>query len=188
MNFANIVDDGIRKESYRYFNSYDRRKETDENLGSAWHARRVKEMKGPKGLYWNLNSIRRKEAQDIANALHRNAKIEFLRKALGSEDQLQELASQIATGSIARGGTNLYGGGYRYQKMLDTLAQTEHLRWNASHEMMGYTLGNSKDEIRFTHNCITTWENLETDEIRGYDYAVVETSLFMYFEETKHQL
>lgn len=185
--YANIVDDGIRKESYRYFNSYDRRKETEENLGTAWRERRAKEMTGPNGLYWNLNSIRRKESQDIANALHRNVKTELLRKALGSEDLLLELASLIATKSIVRGGTNLYGGGYRFQDVLDTLAKTEHLRWNASHEMMGYTLGECKDEIRFTHNCLTTWEELDSDVTRGYDYAVVETSLFMYFEETKQK-
>lgn len=185
--YANIVDDGIRKESYRYYNSYEKNNETEEVLGKAWHARRQKEMKGEKGLYWNLNSIRRKEAQDIANAVHRNAKIELLRKALGAEEELQELARQIDAKSITRGALNLYGGGYRYQEVLDTLAQTEHLRWNASHEMMGYEWGERKDEIRFTHNCITTWENLDSDEVRGYDYDVVETSLRMYLEESKQQ-
>lgn len=183
--YANVVDDALRKESYHYYNSYEGITETDEEIGAAWQQRRENEMKGGNGLYWNLNSVRRKEAQDTANALHRNAKIELIRKALGTEAKLQTLAHLIASKTLKRDGSNRYEGGQQNQALLDTLAQTEHLRWNASHEMMGYVKGDAKDESRFTHNCLTTWDLLDSDETRGYDYDVVETSLFMYHKEQK---
>lgn len=182
--YDNIIDESIRKESFRYYNRYNKKMETDGELGNEWNARREKEMSGNSGKYWNLNSVRRKEMQDIENALHRNTKIELMRKALGNnEARLVDLASRIANGSMLRNGVNLYARGPRYQALLDTLAQTEHLRWNASHRLLGYTHGAKKDEIRFTHNCLTGWENLDSDETRGYDYDVVETTLCMYMIE-----
>jgi hypothetical protein len=66
--------------------------------------------------------------------------------------------------------------------LLLNLARTEHLRWNASHEVLGYlptadyikTYGNdfsddpyelrhTCDERRKTHNCIIPWENLDAE-------------------------
>lgn len=181
--YANIIDDRLRRESYVYFNGYIGVHEPEKELGNAWRARRQKEMRGPNGQYWNLNSVRRKEAQDAANAMHRNVKLELMRKALGSEQRLHELAELLTRGELKRDAQNVYAGGSEYQAILDTLAQTEHLRWNASHEVMGYVRGEAKNEIRFTHECLTDWELLSTDEIRGYDYEVVEKSLQMYLQQ-----
>ena len=64
-------------------------------------------------------------------------------------------------------------------RVLDVLAQTEHLRWNASHEILGYQdKGNEKykDEARLYHGCIKEWEAL-SDKIKSFDYNVVDVSL-----------
>ncbi|MDE6023152.1 MAG: hypothetical protein K2G13_06580, partial [Muribaculaceae bacterium] len=59
-------------------------------------------------------------------------------------------------------------------KVLNVMAQTEHLRWNASHEILGYVYDkDGKDEIRLCHNCLTDWENLD-EETRSYDNNVVD--------------
>ena len=66
-------------------------------------------------------------------------------------------------------------------KVLDTLAQTEHLRWNASHEVLGYQNSGDekfKDEARLYHGCIKRWDEL-SDYVKSFDYNVVDVSLGM---------
>ena len=48
--------------------------------------------------------------------------------------------------------------------LLRNLAVTEHLRWNAAHEMMGYKgdkKASSCDDLKKTHNCLVPWEDLD---------------------------
>ncbi len=63
--------------------------------------------------------------------------------------------------------------------MLDVLAMTEHLRWCASHEILGYRdQGDEefKDEARLQHGCLKPWDEL-SDEKKSYDYNIVDVSL-----------
>ena len=53
------------------------------------------------------------------------------------------------------------------------IAQTEHLRWTASHEILGYVSSGVKDEVRFTHDCMKDW-NLLTESVRSYDCNVAD--------------
>lgn len=53
------------------------------------------------------------------------------------------------------------------------LAQTEHLRWVAAHEIMGYRYGEHKDYLRYLHNNIIPWSQL-TQEARTYDYLTYQ--------------
>ena len=65
------------------------------------------------------------------------------------------------------------------------LAITEHLRWNASHEMLGYRRGDINNHRERTHKCLTHWQNLSSgplknsDDYKLFDYNVVETSLYL---------
>ena len=65
-------------------------------------------------------------------------------------------------------------------RLIDVLAQTEHLRWNASHRLLGYRCPGSdtfgRDERRMTHGCIRPWRAL-TPALREYDYKVVRHAL-----------
>ena len=59
------------------------------------------------------------------------------------------------------------------------LAQTEHLRWNASHEILGYKDEgdeNFKDEARLKHGCLKPWNKL-SEKMQSNDYDVVDVSL-----------
>jgi hypothetical protein len=60
--------------------------------------------------------------------------------------------------------------------ILATLAWTEHLRWCASHEVLGYVYGDKKDEARMTHDNLVPWQEL-TEEVQSYDCNVVDVSL-----------
>ena len=64
-------------------------------------------------------------------------------------------------------------------RVLEVLAQTEHLRWMASHEILGYRDEGSetdKDEARLVHGCLKPWHKLSS-LVRSYDYNVVDVSL-----------
>lgn len=79
------------------------------------------------------------------------------------------------------------------------LARLEHLRWNASHEMLGYSPYSKNeqnphycDERTRKHNCLLPWQDLdkesqETTKAKGweadyqaFDYCVVDTTLLSY--------
>ena len=51
------------------------------------------------------------------------------------------------------------------------LAVCEHLRWNASHEMLGYVYGDETSDLQKTHKYLKPWENLP-DYIQYYDELV----------------
>ena len=63
----------------------------------------------------------------------------------------------------------------------------EHLRWNASHIMLGYVpmtdevqkfISGTCDEVTKQHSCIVDWNKLDC-ETQGYDYEVVKTTVLM---------
>ena len=76
------------------------------------------------------------------------------------------------------------------------LARLEHLRWNASHEMLGYRKGNkdlhSCDERTREHNCLRPWNELDCESLavrqaegwpadyKSYDFGVVDISILLY--------
>ncbi len=161
-------------------------------LDYAWNIRHEKELsvriKGyPK--YSNVMSIRRKESQDMENALHRYTKRVIALKALNNESLLCRMESGIRHYTITRNESNEYVENGKVQRqyctIMTTLAQMEHLRWNASHEMLCYVWGPEKDEAYSEHDCLVSWEDLASDIIRGYDYEVVDRSFRLADEERK---
>lgn len=58
----------------------------------------------------------------------------------------------------------------------ENLAIGEHIRWQASHETLGYIYGASKDEILKRHCYIAPYSVLSS-EVKHYDWIVVKTSL-----------
>jgi len=173
-SYSAIVCDQIRREAWLYYNSYygvsmlqdkDFEKLDEEQKQSgkycsvyvpdyAWRIRRSKELTvGANGYpnYAQVMSIRRKEEQEMENAFHRHTKLYVAQKASGDEEA--QLNDTLRT----------------------TLAQMEHLRWNASHEMLGYVWGQQKSDASSEHPCLVAWEDL-TEEIQGYDYEVVDRS------------
>lgn len=159
----------------------------------------------------NLQKLHRKETQDKANALHEATKMKVLEEIIPNwcNQLVPNIFEFINTGQhvivrIKRKHqhkdnpkevhyTDLDS---KEQLMMDNLAKLEHLRWNASHEVLGYTPMPSSvpdnergcDEARVTHNCLIDWEDLdnESDKIdyirdyKIYDYGVVETTIDIY--------
>lgn len=183
----NIIDDSMQKESIRYYNSYEGITESEKELGTAWNARRAKKLGVRPYGFGNINEVRRMEFQDMENAWHRKTKIAIIEKSLGENAELSDFAREVT--SHTRNTDNSYGIDTAWETIMTTLAQMEHLRWNASHEMLGYeyepSVKKEERDIKMQHNCLTSWNKLDGDETRGYDYKVIETSLKMYLEESR---
>lgn len=159
----------------------------------------------------SLQTLHRKETQDKANALHEATKMKVLESIIPNwfnqlvpcifdfvntgkqvivrvkrKHQYKENPKEVHYTDLEP----------KDQLLIDNLAKLEHLRWNASHEVLGYTsmpdavpdIERGCDETSITHNCLIDWEELdkESDRIsyindyKIYDYGVVETTIDIY--------
>ena len=140
-----------------------------------------KEFKGFSPTFSGMTRLRRIQTQNRQNCLHLYTKQRLAREALG-EKAYASLTShnlyrkenkveyQCADG--AKPDPNIV-------TVLDVLAKTEHLRWCASHEILGYREHGDcgfKDEAKLLHGCLAPWESL-TEAVKSYDYNVVDVSL-----------
>lgn len=131
--------------------------------------------------YTAISKLRRVRKQNFANSLHIKTKEILAKKAL-DEKQYQKLAELKL---VRKENETVYHNNDGSQpdpqiiKVLNVLAQTEHLRWTASHEILGYIDAgtvNHKDEARLEHGCMKNWQDLIPSKKR-YDYNVVDVSL-----------
>lgn len=148
----------------------------------------------------DMRSLRRKESQDLSNSLHKETKMYLLRNALSSNANWQDFIKRYFKddGKPDRSGSydkivyrNLTE---KENQAILNLARLEHLRWNASHEMLGYTKGDNMhgcDERARKHNCLRPWEELDkegktvtelegwTCDYKAFDFAVADVSIWL---------
>ena len=140
------------------------------------------EYEGYAPTYSSVMKLRRIQSQNVANSLHKDTKKWLAESALGEEGYEEMLRH----GLERREGSLIYSWRDRanlsienVQRVLDVLAQTEHLRWNASHEILGYYGYKDegfKDEARLVHGCLRDWDKLK-ENTKSYDYNIVDVSL-----------
>lgn len=108
---------------------------------------------------------RRQKAQDYSNSLHKTTK----RMLCEPYADLEELIYIVNDNSTHCAEVN--------KEILEHLAVCEHLRWEASHMLMGYEPTTGKtDDLKKLHNCIKSYKEL--DEVtKHYDWLVVKNSL-----------
>lgn len=153
----------------------------------------------------SLRKLRRQESQDRANALHSGTKVILLKEAM--KKLAKENGTVLDWYSFylryfnADGSTNVEGKqtDIRYpglsgkeNEIICRLAQLEHLRWNAAHELMGYVFyegGKSCDERTMRHNCLCPWDKLDKQsdlitewscDYKKYDFGIVDTTVALY--------
>lgn len=159
-----------------------------------------------------LRKLRRQESQDMANALHAGTKMILLENAM--KELYEENDSTVdwysfylryfnpdGTTDVEGSQSNIHYPGLsaRENEIILRLAQLEHLRWNAAHELMGYVFnesGNECDERTMRHNCLCSWDKLDkqSDMITGwdcdykkYDFCVVDTTVALNREKLLDQ-
>ena len=148
----------------------------------------------PIPLSWSIRpSIKRKEQQDINNYLHIDTKLRLIIDSKTKHDK--RICQELYDGLVFNNSGRKYViENKKYSNIYTNLARTEKLRWNASHEMLGYlpNEGTGCNELDKTHNCLINWCNLpEATErynkeaqkkgwslvdYQAYDYLVVKTT------------
>lgn len=150
--FDNIVSDRYSRCAQIYYEGYAAIADGEDH--QSWNQRRKSIIDKGAPIWARLQEIYLKEVQDRSNAVHALTKLKIIELAGDKAADYEDLNAQLK----------------------EVLAMTEHLRWNASNELMGYVYGEEKDYKRKTHPCIVPWEKLPEDTQR-YDYIVTKTSM-----------
>ena len=172
-----IIDNRYEQQAKEFYKAYCKATSSSES----WEER-VEEEKNKSGdeRIYGMRSLRRKEGQDKANCQHCYTKQQLLN--LENRNEPLELPEWTETESILdhEGATENH-----WLVCLYNVAICEHLRWNASHLMMGYVpmtadvkkrFDDTCDERTKQHLCIVDWNQLPCGT-QGYDYSVVKTTV-----------
>lgn len=130
------------------------------------------------GTYEKRCEIRRKRAQDFSNSLHVTTKRKLCE---GYDTHKTKVVDQILDANKGDDGKVHCKGDYC--EILEHLAVCEHLRWEASHMIMGYRPvakdGDPTDEMKKLHKYIKPY-SLLPEHIKHFDWLVVKNSLKIY--------
>ena len=192
--YDNIISDKLEEEAKRYKAMYDasinalkRQSGHKEETAPTWENEHkdlmqlTEEYKGYSPTYSGITRLRRIQSQNMANCFHTQTKQKLAYKALGEKDYavLAEYQLFRKENEITYSWKESAIPNNSIIRVLDVLAQTEHLRWNASHELLGYRNEGGeehKDEAKLQHGCLKTWQELSTI-VQSYDYNMVDVSL-----------
>lgn len=199
-----IFNDIHKQNAVRFERNYnkikDQYKENDDRIKD-YKDKREKEK---------IEELRKKErtdSQNLANSYHCATKIKLLKEGI-SEDEQSAFFERLSLMTRCPKNVIDYKGEYWYEDsyghkledetiLMTNLAKCEHLRWNASIEMLGYETNKddsfSCNELTMKHNCLTSWDGLhqiwldlkdkkQYSEYKQYDFNVVETSIKLYIE------
>ena len=172
-----IINNRYEQQAREFYKAYCKATSSSDS----WEDRADKEKNklGVKRIY-GMRSLRRKEGQDKANCQHCYTKQRLLN--LENRNGSLELPEWTDKESILdhEGATENH-----WLVCLYNVAICEHLRWNASHLMMGYVpmtpdvkkhIDGTCDERTKQHLCIVDWNQLPCGTQR-YDYFVVKTTV-----------
>lgn len=174
-----IIDNRYEQQAKEFYKAYCKATSSSDS----WEDRSDKEKNklGVERIY-GMRSLRRKEGQDKANCQHCYTKQRLLN--LENRNEPLELPEWTDKESILdhEGATENH-----WLVCLYNVAICEHLRWNASHLMMGYVpmtadvkkhIDGTCDERTKQHLCIVDWNQLPCGT-QGYDYFVVKTTVLI---------
>lgn len=189
-----IISDKLMEDAKKFKERYDRsiaalRKQMGEKVeeSKSWDdeykdlMQLGEKFQGFSPTYSGMMRLRRIQTQNRQNCLHLFSKQQLARKALDQQTFEKLLSSNLmrkdnSVKYICQDGS---APDPKIVAVLDVLARTEHLRWCASHEILGYRDEGEvsfKDEAKLLHGCLRPWECL-TEAIQSYDYNIVDVSL-----------
>lgn len=177
-----VVDDAEKDEAVKFYEAYCQvADEKCRSFNDRWHY----EVEEEQTQLLGYRRINRKLMQDRANSKHCYTKERLL--GLYGMSKTPELPSWPIKMEIG----NQAEKDWRFRLL--NVSICEHLRWNASHLMMGYlpmsveeaeAISNSCNERTKRHLCITDWDKLpENPDYKEYDYMAVCTTIKQYFNK-----
>lgn len=183
--YDNIIADTLEVRAREYKSLYERTVNPRDKINkNAWDDCYDKYMqleepyKTYSPTYFGIMKLRRCQMQDYANSLHEITKSILVDKALEKcgldRSYFRKLARKKKTMKY------VWPRGVEEKAEICAIAyvlgQTEHLRWVASHELIGYLSANQKNEVRLYHDCLKDWSKLD-EETRSYDCNVSDILL-----------
>ncbi|MDD3040102.1 hypothetical protein [Bacteroides sp.] len=129
-----------------------------------------------------IQDIKRQEFQDMANVYHVATKLKLVGMFDATVEELNRICESFTGKKVTSTDVEYPNGSEQLNDMMKNLAKCEHLRWNTSHEMMGYTRNEditSAYIIAQKHHCLVAWDEMDRLNLgsyKEYDYLVVETS------------
>ena len=182
----NIVSDRLKMEAIKFKEKYDQSIAAMNTKATPldWEAERRDlmqlndEYKGFSPTYSGVLRLRRIQRQNMENCFHQYTKLLLASTALGPE-KMKLLKHLTRKENEIVYQWNQHAPDDSVTRVLQVLSQTEHLRWVASHEILGYREDGSedfKDETRLLHGCLKPWNQLSS-WVQSYDYNVVDVSL-----------
>lgn len=209
-SYKTIIREDLTRKGKRFFTNYMR----IQNENDTWEGRRGRLTKvevsesGEIGFPTlnNLRKLRRQESQDMSNALHIATKMRLLKNALGDDYDWEDFTDRFfgpdGTSTLMGSFDNLHYSclSDKENEIMLRLAQLEHIRWNAAHEILGYENSQPNqhkcDERTMSHNCLKDWNQLDKESIassdsfwtcdyKAYDFSVVDTSISIYMNKDK---
>lgn len=190
-----IVNEALTEKGKRFQAEYARLK----GEKKLWDERRKEAQEA--GTLDSMRELRRKEAQDLANALHAGTKLYMLKQSMPDGFDWDYFLSRYfdENDMVNRDGSFksiTYPLLDRFEnKTILNLARLEHLRWIASHEMLGYIKGreglHSSDERTCEHNCLRPWQELDDEskatqkeqgwdcDYKAFDFCVVDNTIML---------
>lgn len=121
------------------------------------------------GTYKERCKALRQIAQNYSDCLHMETKKRIC------DSFYHKFAENIASPSSFDGSRHYIGNDDDAARVMKYLAIGEKLRWNASHEILGYVRGEDTDDQIKTHKYLGTYDELEP-QVRHYDWLVVKNS------------
>jgi hypothetical protein len=182
----NIVSDRLKMEAIKFKEKYDQSIAAMNTKATPldWEAERRDlmqlndEYKGFSPTYSGVMRLRRIQRQNMENCFHQYTKLLLASTALGPE-KMKLLKHLTRKENEIVYQWNQHAPDDSVTRVLQVLSQTEHLRWVASHEILGYREDGSedfKDETRLLQGCLKPWNQLSS-WVQSYDYNVVDVSL-----------
>ena len=172
-----VLSDSIMCDAMEFNAAYENNPHSaKEQWNANFGAMELKKMVFGKGLpkYHAIADINRRVEQNVSNSMHMSTKMHLLGLYGSSNpDELKKFAEIVAT---RENGKISYVCGAKEAELLLNCAIVEHERWLASHKLMGYVFGETKDYVKKMHNCIVPWNDL-SEETQSYDCNVVDTTL-----------
>ena len=197
-SYEMVINEALTQKGKKYQKSYARLRGEKE----LWDVRRNEAQN--KASIDSMRSLRRKELQDLGNALHADTKLYLLKKAIQESMGVDYDWSDFINRYFDNDNMPLCEGSYNKIKyplltayennIILNLARLEHLRWVASHEMLGYTKAHDGlhkcDERTREHNCLRPWQELDDEskaasspgwqaDYKLFDFSVVDNSILL---------
>lgn len=168
--YDNMTNENLRTRAKNYFAGYMRAQGDTRDAETLWN-KREKEIETTPDFALHAKRVRQR-SQDYANCFHISTKLALI----GPEiyDNRNDIAKCIPA-DYTKANTHYTGNDEHVERVLHYLAVHEHIRWEASHVALGYTPGDKTDEVKKTHECIMSYDDL-TPEVQHYDYLVVKTT------------